>query len=207
MYKIFVNDHPILLSANPEMESPYTSIPIQAAKIKRIIKKVDKGELKYVNLYHKSDKKALNYFKKKLKTIKAGGGVVTNPKQEILFIYRNKKWDLPKGKAEKDETIELTALREVEEETMVEGLKIDHFLTKTYHILKRNGTYKLKETFWYKMSTDYQGPLYPQLNEGITKVKWKNAEKTQKAIQKSYANIVELLNQKKNLFQPENRVK
>jgi len=45
-------------------------------------------------------------------------------KNEILFIFRNGKWDLPKGKAEAKETINQTAIREVEEETGITGLSI-----------------------------------------------------------------------------------
>ena len=41
---------------------------------------------------------------------------VLNPQKEILFIYRNDTWDLPKGMVEKEESIEATALREVAEE-------------------------------------------------------------------------------------------
>lgn len=189
MYKVFVNDVPIILSTEKNMEGEYKSFPIKEVKIKRLIKKVAKGELLKVNLYHKKEEKLLKHLKKKLKTIVAGGGLVKNDQGEILFIYRNKRWDLPKGKAEKNESIEETALREVEEETGVEGLEITHFLQNTYHILKRNGKYKLKETVWFEMKTAYSGPLYPQENEGITKVKWKNTEKSKKALQKSYANI------------------
>lgn len=189
MYKVFVNDVPIILSTEKNMGDEYKSFPIKEVKIKRLIKKVAKGELLKVNLYHKKEEKLLKHLKKKLKTIVAGGGLVKNQNDEILFIYRNKRWDLPKGKAEKNESIEETALREVEEETGVQGLEITNFLQKTYHILKRNGKYKLKETFWFAMKTDFTGELLPQEDEGITKVKWKNSEKTQKALQKSYANI------------------
>lgn len=196
MYKVFVNDVPIILSTEKNMDGEYKSFPIKEVKIKRLIKKVAKGELLKVNLYHKKEEKLLKHLKKKLKTIVAGGGLVKNKQGEVLFIYRNKRWDLPKGKAEKNETIEETALREVEEETGVEGLEITRFLQNTYHILKRNGKYKLKETVWFEMKTTYSGPLSPQEDEGITKAKWKNTEKSKKALQKSYANI-------KLLFPPE----
>ncbi len=189
MYKVFVNDVPIILSTEKNMGDEYKSFPIKEVKIKRLIKKVAKGELLKVNLYHKKEEKLLKHLKKKLKTIMAGGGLVKNQNDEILFIYRNKRWDLPKGKAEKNESIEETALREVEEETGVQNLEITNFLQTTYHILKRNGKYKLKETFWFAMKTDFTGELFPQEDEGITKVKWKNPEKAQKALQKSYANI------------------
>ena len=207
MYKVFVNDIPLILSTEKDIGNQYTSIPIKTAKIKRIIKKVSKGELFYVNLYHENEEKLLEILKDKLKTIVAGGGMVYNQKGEILFIKRNGRWDLPKGKAEDGETIEQTSIREVEEETLVEGLEITKFLQVTYHILKRNGKFKLKETHWFEMKTSYEGELVPQKNEGITKVKWKNFEKSQKALQKSYENI-KLLFPKEYLIQhPKNRVK
>ncbi|WP_121666422.1 NUDIX hydrolase [Mesonia aquimarina] len=206
MYKVFVNDIPIILSTKKDIGDQYTSIPIKKAKIKRIIKQVVHGDLFYVNLYHKKEEKLLKHLKKKLKTIVAGGGMVFNDKGEILFIYRNNRWDLPKGKAEKNETIQETAIREVEEETMVEGLEITQFLQTTYHILKRNGKYKLKETYWFEMRTSFDGKLVPQEKEGITKVEWRNFEKSQKALKKSYENI-KLLFPKEYLIQhPKNRV-
>ena len=206
MYKVFVNDIPIILSTKKHIGDQYTSIPIKKAKIKRIIKQVIKGDLFYVNLYHKKEEKLLKHLKKKLKTIVAGGGMVFNEKGEILFIYRNNRWDLPKGKAEKNETIQETSIREVEEETGVENIEITKFLQTTYHILKRNGKFKLKETFWFEMKTDYAGELIPQEQEGITKVEWRNFEKSQKALKKSYENI-KLLFPKEYLIQhPKNRV-
>jgi 8-oxo-dGTP pyrophosphatase MutT (NUDIX family) len=100
---------------------------------------------------------------------------------------------LPKGKVEGDEVIEATAIREVEEETGVTGLEIVKPLETTYHIFKRNGRYKIKITYWFEMKTDFSGKLYPQEDEGITKVKWLNEKKTKKALKKSYANIKPLI--------------
>lgn len=189
MYKVFVNDIPIILSTQKDIGNEYTSEPIKKANLKRIIKQIEKGELFYINLYHKKEEKLLKHLKKKLKTIVAGGGLVYNDRKEILFIYRKKRWDLPKGKADDGEKIEWTAMREVEEETGVQDLKITRFLQTTYHILKRNGEYKLKETHWFEMHTNYDGELVPEETEEITKVKWKNFEKSQKALRKSYENI------------------
>ncbi|MGO1585122.1 MAG: NUDIX hydrolase, partial [Mesonia sp.] len=76
MYKVFVNDIPLILSTKKDIGNQYTSIPIKTAKIKRIIKKVSKGELFYVNLYHENEEQLLKTLKKKLKTIVAGGGLV-----------------------------------------------------------------------------------------------------------------------------------
>ena len=189
MYKVFVNDIPIILSTEKEIGSEYTSIPIKEAKIKKLIQQIEDGKLFYVNLYHKKEKKLLKHLRRKLKTIVAGGGMVYNGNKEILFIKRKGRWDLPKGKAENGEKIEWTAMREVEEETGVKDLQIVRFLQVTYHILKRGGEYKLKETHWFEMHTDYDGELVPEEDEEITKVKWKNFEKSQKALRKSYENI------------------
>ena len=192
MYKVFVNDIPIILSTQEEMGEKYTSIPLKEAEFTTIVKNINKGKLLYVNLYHKKEEKLLKHLLKKLPVTTAGGGLVYNDKDEILFIHRNGRWDLPKGKIEKKESIEEGAIREVEEETGVRGLEITRFLQKTYHIFQRGGKYKLKVTHWYEMKTDYAGPLYPEENEGITKVKWKNPEKAKKALEKSYANIKHL---------------
>jgi len=127
--------------------------------------------------------------KAKIPVEKAGGGLVFNDKNEVLFIYRNKKWDLPKGGIEKGEEIEDTALREVQEETGVKGLKITRKLNKTYHIFKRNGRYKLKITHWFEMKTSFSGKMTGQLEEGIEKVEWVKPENIASCLTNSYENI------------------
>ncbi|MCY2688043.1 NUDIX hydrolase [Salinimicrobium sp. TH3] len=189
MYKVFVNDIPIILSTEKDLGEKYVSVPLKEVKLKRIIKKINKGKLLYVNLYHEKKEKLLKHLFKKLPVVTAGGGMVLNSKKEVLFIYRNGRWDLPKGKVEKNESIETGAIREVEEETGVKNLKISKFLQTTYHIFQRKGRYRLKVTYWYEMTTDYDGELIPEEKEGIKKVKWKDMEKAQKALKKSYANI------------------
>ncbi len=189
MYKVFVNDVPIILSTDKEIGMHYTSLPIKKANVKQLVKQIEQGELTHLHLYHHKPHKLLKHLKKQIKPIIAGGGKVFNAQGEILFIYRNKKWDLPKGKTEQGESIAESALREVEEETMVRGLSITKPLQVTYHVMKRKGKYRLKETHWFEMYTDYQGQLSPQRQEGITKVKWKNKSKSIKALKKSYANI------------------
>ena len=189
MYKVFVNDVPIILSTKKDLGEKYVSIPLKEVKFKRIIKKINKGKLLYVNLYHDKKEKLLKHLFKKLPVVTAGGGLVLNANDEVLFIYRNGRWDLPKGKVEKNESIEAGAIREVEEETGVKNLKISKFLQTTYHVFQRKGRYKLKVTYWYEMTTDYVGELIPEESEGIMKVKWKDMKKAQKALKKSYANI------------------
>jgi 8-oxo-dGTP pyrophosphatase MutT (NUDIX family) len=64
-------------------------------------------------------------------------------------------------------------VREVEEETGMEGLKIRSFLCDTYHEYVRDGIKYGKTTHWYLMAADNQrADLTPQAEEGITKVEW-----------------------------------
>ena len=189
MYKVFLNNTPIILSTNATFKEGYTSLPIKKVKMDEIIAGINDGSHTKIHLYHKNEDKLLKHLQKKLPVVVAGGGKVFNNEHKILFIQRNGKWDLPKGKQERGEPIEVCAVREVEEETGVTGLEITKFLKKTYHIFKRNGKYKLKITYWFEMTTDYNGPLVAQEEEDITKVKWKSYIKSQKALQKSYANI------------------
>lgn len=189
MYKVFVNDIPIILSTEKKIGKKYTTIPLKMVKFKKLIKEINKGDLTYVNLYHKNEEKIEKFLRKKLPVVEAGGGMVYNAKKEILFIYRNGKWDLPKGKLEKGESSQDGAIRETEEETGVRDLQIRRFIAKTYHVFKRNGKFKLKITYWYEMYTDFDEELIPEAKEGIKKAKWKNFAQSQKALTESYENI------------------
>ncbi|MDB4195885.1 NUDIX domain-containing protein, partial [Flavobacteriales bacterium] len=61
---------------------------------------------------------------KRFRIVEAGGGLVVNEKDEVLFIFRKGKWDIPKGKLEKREKIKHGAIREVEEECGITDPKI-----------------------------------------------------------------------------------
>jgi ADP-ribose pyrophosphatase YjhB (NUDIX family) len=189
MYKIFVNDKPIVLTTEVEPETNFKNYFLKDVIMSEVIKKLNTSKLKEVRLIHKNKDKLLKKFLKKLPNVIAGGGKVYNDKGDILFIYRNDKWDLPKGKTETKEPIEKAAIREVEEETGVTGLEITKPLETTYHIFKRNSRYKIKITYWFEMKTSYKGDMFPQVEEGITRVAWLNKEQTKEALENSYANI------------------
>ena len=206
MYKVFVNEIPIILSTEKKIGKQYTSIPLKEVKFKELINKINNGELLYVNIYHKNEETLERFLRKKLPVVEAGGGLVYNSKKEILFIRRNSKWDLPKGKVEKGETYQEAAVRETIEETGVKNLEVRKFLTKTYHVFKRNDKFKLKITYWFEMFSDYNGVLIPEPTEGIKKVKWKNFEKSQKALQDSYENIKLLFPKEYLITHPNDRI-
>tara|TARA_B100000767_G_scaffold275538_1_gene313146 strand:- start:3512 stop:4090 length:579 start_codon:yes stop_codon:yes gene_type:complete len=186
MYKVFLNQNVIILTSEIQLGSNITVLPLKKTSIRNIISNVKKH--KKIYLYHHNSKKLISRFKKKIKVVKAGGGIVTNFKEETLFIFRRNKWDLPKGKMDQGESIEKTAIREVEEETGIQNLVISSFFMDTYHIFKKENKYFLKETSWFNMKSDYEGDLNPELSEGITKAVWKSKEKIKK-IKNTFPNI------------------
>lgn len=189
MYKVFVNDKPIILTTKVKKEKRFKNYLMDSVNIGKVIKELNSTKLESVHLIGKKKEKLLKSFLKKLPNVVAGGGKVFNSHGDILFIYRNDKWDLPKGKIEGDESIEETAIREVEEETQIKGLNIVKPLETTYHIFKRNGRHQLKITYWFEMTSSYNGTLEPQEDEGITKVEWLNKHQVKEAMNNSYANI------------------
>lgn len=189
MHTIYVGDKPIILTTEIKQETDFKNFLLKSVNIGKVIKTLNNTDLQAVHLIHKNPDKLLKKFLKLLPNVVAGGGKVYNDKNEVLFIYRNDKWDLPKGKAERKESIEETAIREVEEETGVKGLKITKPLSTTYHIFKRNGKHKIKITYWFEMKTSFEGKLSPEKSEGITKVKWLDEKASQEALENSYANI------------------
>jgi len=193
MHKIFVGDKPIILTTLVEQETDFKNYLLNTVNIGKVIMDLQKTNLKSVRLIHKNEDKLLKKFLKLLPNVVAGGGKVFNSNGEILFIFRNGKWDLPKGKAERHETIDKTSIREVEEETGVNGLEVTQPLEMTYHIFKRNGKHQIKITYWFEMKTSYDGPLIPQEKEGITKVEWLDSKKASLALENSYANIKALI--------------
>jgi 8-oxo-dGTP pyrophosphatase MutT (NUDIX family) len=195
MYKVFVNDKPLFLTNKIQKETDFKLFLLDSVDIEKIIIKYFQNKIDKAILYHPDEKEILKKIKEKIPVQKAGGGVVYNNEGKILFILRNGKWDLPKGGTEKNENMESTAMREVEEETGVNKLKINRKLPKTYHIFKRNGKYRLKITTWFEMSTNFEGELNGQVEEGIEQVVWMDKKQIKQAMENSYENIKLLIHE------------
>jgi 8-oxo-dGTP pyrophosphatase MutT (NUDIX family) len=189
MYKVFINDKPLFLTNEVAKETDFQLFLLESVDIEQLIIKMFNNKINKAYLYHPDEKEILNKVKEKIPVKKAGGGLVYNKKGEVLFIFRNNKWDLPKGGCDKGEEIEDCSIREVEEETGVNDLKITKKLQKTYHVFKRNGVYRLKITHWFEMTTTFEGMPVPEVNEGIEKVAWLNQEQIKEALTNSYENI------------------
>ncbi len=125
--------------------------------------------------------------------IEAAGGIVKNEHGEYLFIYRNDKWDLPKGKIEKDEKVKAAAVREVEEECGIEVSQLGKKICKTYHAYISREEVVLKKTHWFKMKSVNQDKLVPQTDEGITDVRWFKKKKIDTIIENTFPSIMDVL--------------
>ena len=124
--------------------------------------------------------------------VNAGGGLVTNSRGEFLLIRRSGLWDLPKGHQEPGEAIEVTAVREVEEETGLRGLVLGDFIRVTDHTYFRNEKWHLKHTWWYSMTCTCDCELTPQTEEDITEVRWVAKSEIKDFLQHTYPTIVEV---------------
>lgn len=129
---------------------------------------------------------------KKYVFVQAAGGLVRNTNNELLFIFRNGKWDLPKGHKEFGEKIDETAIREVEEECGLKDLIMGDKLGVTYHTYYINGHQEIKETHWYNMKTQTM-ELIPQKEEGIEKAEWIGKDKIEGVIDDCYLSLQHLL--------------
>lgn len=137
---------------------------------------LENTSVKELNVFGENIDEIWSEFQKLFRIIEAAGGIVNNSAGEILFIKRLGKWDLPKGKMEKGESREESAVREIEEETGLTNVELVKFINTTYHIyVERNGDKVLKCTHWFEMNFYGEDTSKPQIEEGITEVAWKNA--------------------------------
>ena len=184
MYKVFFNQKPLILTDKIHYISDTEPLLfIKYSSVTQIIKALKSSKNSKVFLYHKDIDKLWKGFKKKFPIVEAAGGLVKRTDNKLLFIFRNNKWDLPKGGVEKKELIIDAAKREVIEETGVVDIIVKNKISETYHIFKKGKRFRLKKTYWFKMSTTYMGKTNPQTEEGIEKTKWV-----------SYKNIEDILN-------------
>ena len=138
-------------------------------------------------------KRAWKAFKSQFKIIKAGGGVVLNENDEILFIYRLDKWDLPKGKLDEGESIKQCAVREVEEECNLKRLELKQKICTTFHSYTGSKNYLIKKSYWYLMRVKGKQELIPQTEENITDVRWFDPNNLEEVKANTYEAIKEVI--------------
>ena len=128
-----------------------------------------------------------DYLRSKFKVVKAAGGLVRK-KDKFLMIYRMKKWDLPKGKKEKGERSNQTAVREVGEECNI-TVKLGKRICTTWHTYTMNRRPMIKKTRWYAMDVLDDTRMRPDAAEDIEETRWMNRKEVYHALEHSYKSV------------------
>ncbi|WP_010603066.1 NUDIX hydrolase, partial [Pedobacter agri] len=151
-YRIYINDNTLFISdVLPEQKEKIQQLEFQDFDLQTFYKKLKNGSKKSYIFLTKNPQETFRKLKKNCEIIKAAGGLVESVNGNYLFIFRNKKWDLPKGKLEDGENMKETAVREVEEECGIKVAKREEKLCKTYHVYPMGSKMVIKKTNWYKM--------------------------------------------------------
>ncbi len=177
MYTIFINDRPFIITAdrdyliNDRSLLHYYSDDL-AAITKMSLDFLNSNKSKGLVLHASNEVKAFETFSSNYIIVEAAGGVVENELSQLLMIYRKGRWDLPKGRIEKEETEALAARREVMEECGLVNVELRSKLTTTYHTFFMPQRNVLKISHWYNMFCPSTDKLKPQTEEDITEIKW-----------------------------------
>ena len=201
MYKVFWNDRLIEICAPENSKKNNLTVKFDEVAGTEAIRKwfaeFVAQNSKKIMLVHSNPNHLFQVFRSVFQELPAAGGVVKRENQ-LLFIFRNGKWDLPKGKIDKGETPPVAALREVSEECGISGQRIVKQLPSTYHIYespysKTKGQWIFKETFWFEMNYGGAGEIAPQQEEGITEVKWFRKNELEEVLANTYENLKQII--------------
>ena len=158
--------------------------------IDRIIRLMEVKKLKKLDsltLITDRKRNMIQHIKDQFKIIKAAGGLVIKD-GKILMIYRLGKWDLPKGKMNKNEDVKEGAIREVEEECGIKVQVIEE-LPNTWHSYAYKGNKILKKSSWFLMACTDDTFMKPQAEEFIEEVRWMTPQEVKDILKDAYGSI------------------
>lgn len=194
---IYINERPLLLTGEkstlaPAFAAAATLFSPSNEEIAQTIALLDKNELPMAVFRHHSVPALLDMVKGHFTVYEAAGGLITNPADEVLLMFRRGKWDLPKGKLDDGETLEACALREVQEETGLQHVSLGSKITETFHYYPLKDKKILKHSHWYRMYFTGTELTVPQIEEDILDIQWIRPENLGKYMAYSYENIREV---------------
>ena len=194
-YNIYINEKSLIVtSAIPHSAINYQQIDVQGFDFLTFYKSLANNPNSLFYLVTKDVKDTFIHIKESVRVIEAAGGFVCNEDNKFLFIKRNGRWDLPKGKLEPKEKKRDAAVREVEEECGIKIKRLGKKLLKTYHVYEIKGKVVLKVSHWYAMDAKSKQKLIPQTEEGITEVKWFSKRDFNIIKSNTYGNILDVIN-------------
>lgn len=187
--KIFFTDKALILTDTPVEVEGAVRLPSSELSKANVLKIFDTTNS--IIVCDEAIEAVKERFFGEFKYVLAAGGVVHNERGESLMIYRNHRWDLPKGHVDGEESDEECAVREIAEETGVEGAKIVRFLCNTLHSFDVYGVWEIKRTAWYELEADTT-ETKPQAEEGISCAKWCSEEEVAENLKATYPTIREV---------------
>ena len=201
MIKLFFNDRLLLLSDNwdyckAEMNAISYKVTKKSEIKELIVQFLENTQWRCFILVSENIEELFDEVGCCFERLDAAGGLVQNKSGDVLMIYRNGHWDLPKGRCEPNERWESTALREVEEECSIDGLQLFRPITTTYHIYRDMYSVEektvLKSTHWYLMNYSGSAQPIPQAIEGIERAEWISASDIPAVLTAVYNSIREV---------------
>lgn len=197
MYKVFFNDRPLFLtddfSSNFQVRYGLFFKFQHREELEEIVEIYGKlKKIKSLIIFHYDLDELRDIFKSCFVNVDAAGGVIRNEKNEFLFIMRRGRWDLPKGKLDKNEDFQEAAVREVSEECGVGNISVERPLLSTYHTYYLDNSQVLKKTMWFEMTANSKEELKPQADEDIEEVRWFAEEDLAEAFSNTYPLIVDV---------------
>ena len=207
-YKFFVNNKVVILCDNPgrideilDHEQHFIIEKYEASRLKKVLQVLNDTENESPLILFSKDVEQLKQdFLTKFECIEAAGGLIQNREQAVLLIYRREFWDMPKGKRELGESLEETALREVQEETGLGEMLLGDRITfkgylnqATYHSYPFKGKQAMKISHWFRMTYQGESIPIPQTEEDIEEIRWVKVEDLPKFFSRMYPSIQDVL--------------
>ena len=202
MYKVFIENREVNFSNKRDQ---YNSERVIYADTKDSFEKDllklirETPEYTVVTVLCDSVKKVWKNVLSDCKFIQAAGGIVQR-EDEFLFIERNNLWDIPKGKLESGESIEIAAQREIEEECGIKEMILNELICTTFHTYFFKNKWHLKETHWFHFLYNGSKQTVCQTEEGITSARWFKRHEFSLVESKTYQSIQFVMNQFQRLM-------
>jgi 8-oxo-dGTP pyrophosphatase MutT (NUDIX family) len=201
MHTIYFNTRPLFIISEVSKEvklyledsNTVRTEEISEESIKTLVAKLVDGSAPQGVIITEDIKQAIEVVKNEFHLIQAAGGLVYTSDHQILLIFRRGKWDLPKGKLDEGEDLAQCAVREVEEETGLTGVRLEQPLCISYHTYQQDGKAILKESHWYMMQAQSAQVLTPQVEEDIEKCEWVAIDRLAPYMEDTHPSIVDVL--------------
>lgn len=193
MFKIFYGDSILYFAGESPGGFPEGRVIPAGESFANIIENLEK--YKHICVTSSNPVAERQKFVSNFRLVDAAGGVVSSTVGKLLMIYRNGRWDLPKGHREPGENTRHCAARETEEETGVRtvGFETAQAVINTWHFYRIDGTWEMKRTYWYSLQAAESVVPKPQIAEGITSVEWVSRREMATRAATSFPSVAEVL--------------